>query len=201
MALSRSPPHPSTPGGFQKSKDYRPRERAPQNWKRSNLRQIPAARADHAARVLLSDMSIWEDLSSEDHNLLCDLVPPHGLLFAWLDHQHHEHGPQAWGALREGLRGQEFEDLALRVMASAFSPEVDENGHPSQDAPTLDALTREAQMELRGMLNRMLIESLKAQETQAIEAAKDDPSALTRYRGLQTRRRQLELVQLSQQEN
>ncbi len=193
---------PASRGGhFQKSKDYRPRERTPQSWKRSNLRQIPAARADHAARVLLSDMSIWETLSSEDHNLLCDLLPPHGPLFAWLDHQHHEHGPQAWGALREGLRGQEFEDLALRVMATAFAPELDDNGNPPPDTPTLEALSLEAQRELRGMLNRMLIENLKLQETQAIEAAKDDPSALARYRGLQIRRRELEMAQLSQQDS
>jgi DNA primase len=150
---------------------------------------------------MLSDMSIWESLSSEDHTLLCDLVAPHGSLFAWLDHQHHEHGPQAWGALREGLRGQEFEDLALRVMATAFVPELDDNGNRPPDTPTLEALNREAQRELRGMLNRMLIESLKLQETQAIEAAKDDPSALARYRALQTRRRELEMAQLSQQES
>ncbi len=187
-------------GHFQKSKDYRPRDRALQSWKRSNLRQIPAARADHAARVLLSDMAIWDSLSSEDHTLLCDLLPPHGPLFAWLDHQHHEHGAQAWGALREGLRGQEFEDLALRVMATAFIPEVNDQGNPPPDALTLEALNREAHKELRGMLNRMLIESLKLQETQAIEAAKDDPSALARYRGLQTRRRELEMAQLSEQE-
>jgi len=187
-------------GSYQKSKDYRPRERTPQSWRRSNTRQIPAGRADHAARVLLSDMSIWEDLSSEDHNLLCDLVAPHGPLFAWLDHQHHETGPQPWGALREGLRGQEFEDLALRVMATAFVPELDENSNPPQDAATLEDLTREARKELRGMLNRMLIENLKAQETQAIEAARDDPTALARYRGIQTRRRELEMAQLNQQE-
>ena len=187
-------------GSFQKSKDYRPRERAPQNWKRSNTRQIPAGRADHAARVLLSDMAIWEDLSSEDHNLLCDLAPPHGPLFAWLDHQHHEYGPQPWGALREGLRGHESEDLAVRVMATAFSPVLDENGNLPKDAPTPQALAHEAELELRGMLNRMLIESLKAQETEAIEAAKSDPSALQRYRSLQTRRRQLESAHLAAQE-
>lgn len=187
-------------GGFQKSKDYRPRERAPQKWRRSNLRQIPAGRADHAARVLLSDMSIWEDLSSEDHNLLCGLAPPHGPLFAWLDHQHHEHGSQPWGALREGLRGHESEDLAVRVMATAFTPVLDEDGNLPKDAPTPEALAHEAQIELRGMLNRMLIESLKAQETEAIEAAKHDPSALQRYRNLQMRRRQLESAHLSAQE-
>ena len=198
------PPQAASPatrsGSFQKSKDYRPRERAPQNWKRSNTRQIPAGRADHAARVLLSDMAIWEDLSSEDHNLLCDLAPPHGPLFAWLDHQHHEYGPQPWGALREGLRGHESEDLAVRVMATAFSPVLDENANLPKDAPTPQALAHEAELELRGMLNRMLIESLKAQETEAIEAAKSDPSALQRYRSLQTRRRQLESAHLAAQE-
>jgi len=198
------PPQAALPaarsGTFQKSKDYRPRERTPQNWKRSNTRQIPAGRADHAARVLLSDMAIWEDLSSEDHNLLCDLAPPHGPLFAWLDHQHHEHGSQPWGALREGLRGHESEDLAVRVMASAFSPVIGENGNLPKDAPTPQALAQEAQLELRGMLNRMLIESLKAQETEAIEAAKSDPLALQRYRSLQTRRRQLESAHLAAQE-
>jgi DNA primase len=150
--------------------------------------------------VLLSDMSIWEDLSSEDHNLLCDLAPPHGPLFAWLDHQHHEHGSQPWGALREGLRGHESEDLAVRVMATAFTPMLDEDGNLPKDAPTPEALAHEAQMELRGMLNRMLIESLKAQETEAIAAAKDDPTALQRYRSLQMRRRQLESAQLATQE-
>jgi DNA primase len=52
----------------------------------------------------------------------------------------------------------------------------------------------EARAELRGMLNRMLIESIKLQETEAIALAKEDPTALQRYRVLQTRRRQLELV-------
>jgi DNA primase len=38
------------------------------------------------------------------------------------------------------------------------------------------------------------VERLKAQETEAIEAARRDPSALVRYREIQARRRQLELA-------
>jgi DNA primase len=114
-------------------------------------------------------------------------------LFVWIDHQHHEHGNQSWGALREGLREQEFEDMALRVMATAFKPLLDDDGKPMPDAASPEEQAQEAALELRGMLNRMLIENLKAQETEAIEAAKDDPTALQRYRALQTRRRQLEL--------
>ena len=42
----------------------------------------------------------------------------------------------------------------------------------------------------------MLIERIKEQETQAIEDAKADPSALQRYRELQARRRELEKLQI-----
>ena len=50
----------------------------------------------------------------------------------------------------------------------------------------------ESASELRNLLNRMLIERLKQQETQAIQDARTDPSALQRYRELQTRRLQIE---------
>jgi DNA primase len=79
-------------------------------------------------------------------------------------------------------------------MATAFKPLLDEEGQPMPDATSPEEQAQEAALELRGMLNRMLIENLKAQETEAIEAAKDDPTALQRYRTLQTRRRQLELA-------
>jgi DNA primase len=53
----------------------------------------------------------------------------------------------------------------------------------------------ESAPELRDLLNRMLIDRLKAQETEAIEASKADPQALLRYRELQSRRLQLEKLQ------
>ena len=155
-------------------------------------RQPPSARADHAVRVLLSHMDLWTQLSHEDHNLLCGLPAPHGALLIWLDHQHHEHGTQPWGALREALRGLEFEALALRVMASAFTPLRDDNGQPVPDTLPAEAQIREALQELRGILTRLLIEQLKQQETEAIATAQHDPTALQRYRDLQARRRQLE---------
>jgi len=48
--------------------------------------------------------------------------------------------------------------------------------------------------ESRDLLNRMLIDKLKLQETDAISAAAKDPQALARYRELQLRRKQLELA-------
>ena len=148
---------------------------------RLGTRTLPASRADHATRLLLGNMATWDSLSGEDHAMLCGQPAPHGPLFVWLEGQVHEHGTLPWGALREGLRGHGSEDLAVRLMSG---PQLDESDEAGGSA--------ESDQELRSLLNRMLVERLKAQETEAIEAAKADPSALGRYRDLQARRRELE---------
>ncbi len=173
---------------FQARTSYAPKPRM------RGTRLIPTGRADHAARVLLSHMDIWDDLSTEDHNLLCELAPPHGSLFVWLDHQHHEHGNQAWGALREGLRGHEAEELALRVMTTAFTPLLDDEGQPKPETSSPEEQKREAGLELRGILNKILFESLDAQMKEAIAEAAADPTAMQRYKVLFERRRQLGLI-------
>jgi len=181
-------------GDYKKSSKFKPRDAyAPKTYKRGT-RLIPQGRADHAVRVLLTHMELWEDLSTEDHNLLCELAPPHGPLFVWLDQQQHEHGNQPWGALREGLHGHESEDMALRVMASSFKPLLDDEGHPMPDAQSPAALQREAGLELRGILNKILFESLDAQMKEAIAEAPADPTAMQRYKALFERRRLLGLI-------
>lgn len=139
-------------------------------------------------------MDIWEELSGEDHQLLCELAPPHGPLFVWLDHQHHEHGNQSWGALREGLRDHESEALAVRVMSSAFTPLLDDEGNPLPETSSPQAQKREAELELRGILNKILFENLDLQMKQAIAEAATDPTAMQRYKALFERRRQLGLL-------
>ena len=140
----------------------------------------PASRADHAVRILLGDMAGLEFLSAEDHAMLCELPAPHGPLFTWLEAQMLEHGAQPWVALREGLVGHEGEELALRVMADHENVTQEEAG--------------DAQQELRNLLNRILIEQLKDQETEAIQASKADPSALLLYRELRDRRLLLQAI-------
>ena len=49
-------------------------------------------------------------------------------------------------------------------------------------------------LELRDVLNRMLVDRIKEQETLAIAAASTDPEALLRYRELHARRLQLEIA-------
>ncbi len=182
---------PARTGEFKKSSKFKPREPyAPKTYTRGT-RLIPQGRADHAARILLSNMDLWGELSTEDHNLLCELAPPHGPLFVWLDQQHHEHGNQAWGVLREGLRGHESEDLAVRVMASAFTPLLDDEGKPMPESQTPEQQRKEAGLELRGILNKILFENLDAQMKEAVAQAASDPTAMQRYKALFERRKQL----------
>ncbi|PKO62040.1 MAG: DNA primase [Betaproteobacteria bacterium HGW-Betaproteobacteria-18] len=158
--------------------NYRAKTSKGKGSERLSGSRLPASRADHAARILLDNMAALESLSAEDHTLLCSLPAPHGPLFAWLESQLHEHGPIPWVALREGLQAHESEAFALKLMAGY------ELGADSDAAEELN--------ELRHLINRMLIEHLKTEETGAIEAAKVDPSALQRYRELQARRLLLE---------
>ena len=157
-------------------------QKSPSNFMpkpRLSGRVAPNSRADHAVRLLLGHSATWDSLSTEDHALLCALPAPHGPLLTWLESQLHEHGPQAWAALREGLQDHPSQALALQLMSG-----------PAMDG-TAD-LQRETLQELRNLVNRMLVEQLKMLETEAIEASKADPSALERYRELQARRRALE---------
>jgi DNA primase len=143
---------------------------------RPPLRGPLASRADHATRIMLGHAALWETLSNEDHTMLCELPAPHGPLFAWLEGQLHEHGPIAWESLREELRGHEAEDLVLRLMSEAATPT-----EPADESSS----------ELRDLLNRMLVDRIKVQQNEAIEASKADPTALSRYRELEVRRLQL----------
>ncbi|MCZ2497690.1 DNA primase [Xylophilus sp. Kf1] len=135
-------------------------------------------RADTAARLLLLHHDALDSLSHEDQELLSALPAPHGPLFTWLEGQLHEHGPQPWAALREGLAGHPSEETALRVMAG---PQADFEAEP-----------RDLLHELRDVLNRMLVEQLKAQENAALAAIGTDPAAGERWRALQARRKALE---------
>ncbi len=147
-------------------------------------RTMPTSRIDHAARLLLIGSHSWDRLSGEDHAMLCALPAPHGPLFVWLESQLHEHGPVTWSALAEMLKGHELESAATRLVnALPVNPNAAESPEES----------REQLRELRSVLDRMLIELLKQQETEAIREASEDPAALVRYRELQSRRRELEL--------
>ena len=144
----------------------------------------PANRSDHAVRLVLTNMALWDGLSAEDHALLCDLPEQHGELMRWIESQFHDHGPLAWGALQLEMSQLAFATLAEKLMAShkPNSPEVSTEGEPG-----------EARKELRLLLNLMLIDRLKSLETQALKEAESiqSPEAFQKWRDLHQRRRTL----------
>ena len=148
---------------------------------------MPASRADHAARLLLGNMALWETLAGEDHAMLCALPAPHGPLFAWLESQFHEQGALGWSALQTEMQGQAFAEDAVRWMAQDNLGVTPGN----EDATPPDP--QEARQELRRLLNMLLIDRLKQLETEALAQAAtgQDPEAQQRWRSLHERRKEL----------
>ena len=162
--------------------------RGPDRWKKDSPalytgpRTLPASRADHAARLLLANMALWEHLAGEDQAMLCDLPAPHGPLFVWMESQFHEHGPLVWSALQGEMQGQPFAQDAARWMQQQAL-------HAQAEAAAPDVL--ESRQELRHLLNLMLIDRLKQLETEALAQSSTEPDALQRYKSLHERRRDL----------
>jgi DNA primase len=160
-------------------------------------RSQPTSRVDHAARILISNTALWDAMSHDDHAMLCEQPAPAGALFVWLEAQLHDHGALPWGALREGLRGDPLEAFAMKLMEEAPKETLDESVKDASKPSANAALSpqeaiREAQHELRSLLNRMHIDRLKALETEVIEAAKADPTQLAKYKDIVERRKKLE---------
>ncbi|MGC4394218.1 DNA primase [Hydrogenophaga sp. T2] len=134
------------------------------------------SREDRALGLLLSNPAAWDALSADDHHLLAELPGAHGVLFAWLESQIHEHGPQPWAVLREILREQPHEALAHQAVEQvALTPGAE------QDAE-----------ELAHVMLRLRIDRLKVLENEAIARAGSDPAELRRYADIQAQRKALE---------
>jgi DNA primase len=149
-------PAPSAPGRF----PDRSASRAP---RRVAGRMLPASREDRVLRLLLTESGTWDQLSTEEHHLLVELPEPHGPLFVWLESQLHEHGPQPWAALREGLRGHAYERHATTQIAQI--PEGIESDWT----------------EVRSILDQLLRLHRQREMSELAARAATDPAARQRY--------------------
>jgi DNA primase len=140
-------------------------------------RKAGGSRADRAVGLLLTNAHAWQSLSADEHTMLAHLPGTPGAVFTWLEAQMHDHGPQPWVAMREALRGHELE-----AFACAQAEQLASTG--DSDEPDIE--------EIREVMTRLRIERLKAQESEAIARATQDPSQLQRYRELQAERKALE---------
>ena len=129
-------------------------------------RVLPASREDRVLRLLLTEAESWDRLSESEHTLLLALPAPHGPLFIWFEAQLHEHGPQPWAALREGLRGHAHERHAV-----------------AQISQMLDGVAPDWN-EVRGILDQLLARQLDAEKAELAARASTDPAAMQRLREL-----------------
>ena len=86
-------------------------------------RRSAMSREDRIFRTLMNEQEGWDSLIAEEQHLLIDLAAPLGPLFAWIERQLHEHGPQPWAALREALRGHAHESHAVSVVQEVLDIE------------------------------------------------------------------------------
>lgn len=173
-AATPSPTAPSTgPGNAPPRFEGATRRGASTPTPRSRrTRTLPPGRADRALQIVLSDPLAWTHLGGADHHLLCELAPPHGPLFAWLDSQVTEHGPQPWPALQETLSGHEHERYAREQLARV--PEAIEND--------LD--------ELQGILRMEHKRQRDEEKAELAARAASDPQAFARLREILDEERQ-----------
>ena len=54
--------------------------------------------------MLFGHPEYWDQLSTDEHELLHALPAPYGPLVAWLERDHSEHGPRPWAVLSHALR-------------------------------------------------------------------------------------------------
>jgi DNA primase len=135
-------------------------------------RILPASREDRVLRLLLTEPQSWDLLGSEEHHLLCALPAPHGPLFAWLESQLHDHGPQPWAALREGLRGHAHEAHATAQISQILAGiEGDWN-------------------EVRSIIDQLLRLNRQREMQELAGRAATEPAAMQRYKELASSLRQ-----------
>ena len=140
-----------------------PRRATGQTQVRVKGRLLPASREDRVLRLLLTEPQSWDRLSSEEHVLLNALPSPHGPLFAWLESQLHEHGPQPWAALRESLREHPFEKHAIAQLTQV--PEGIESDW----------------LEVRHILNQLTKLDRQREMSELAPRVTTDPAARQRY--------------------
>ncbi|WP_284334631.1 DNA primase [Comamonas sp. NoAH] len=143
-------------------------------------RVAPSTAPDQATRILLSQMKFMERLDNDDLDTLVHQPAPHGPLFAWIESQFQEHGPQAWAVLKDRIADTPHGALALQLMSGP-------HGH-------LEGEEEEQFQELRNILAPMLAERIGALATEALKAYMANPldsGAKVQYQALIKRRNRL----------
>ena len=140
---------------------------------RTSMRKAPTGPAEQAMRMLMLNSAWWDELTTEDHELLHALPSPLGDLCAWLERQLAEHGTTPWAALAEGLVGNPLEATVQALITDA-------------------ALGDEMSVgDLQRVVDQLWERKLEAERARLSEIAHTNPEARQRWRevDLEWRRR------------
>jgi DNA primase len=136
------------------------------------VRTVPTSPADTVLRLLLLHSDWWDQLGTDDHQLLHELPAPHGSLVTWLERHLLEHGATPWAVLEQALHDGEWADEGRRLVPPGV-------------------LQDEMQFaDLRRVIDGMWVELLSARLELLIRQAETDPAALVQWRELDAQKRQ-----------
>ncbi|HWJ96152.1 MAG TPA: DNA primase, partial [Telluria sp.] len=147
--------------------------------RRHTVKPKVIALAELVARAVLRNSQSWAVLSDADHHLLCELEPPLGDLFSWIDTRFHDHGGEPWAVLQLGLEGQPFADLAVRLIDL---DEMQPTGKP------LD-IEEIAEQDVRRAMCGIHLDAVADEIARVAQLPQSDPSRMERLYEL-TRRQQ-----------
>ena len=157
-------------GGFRSNRPMNPkwaaraREEAEVDAQRRQPRSAPKTPESRAVQMLFGHPEYWDQLSTDEHELLHALPAPYGPLVAWLERDHSEHGPRPWAILSHALRDD---------------PELGEEALSIADG---DADPGATFADFRRAVDIMLDRELGARKQALIAQMAHDPGAVARYR-------------------
>jgi DNA primase len=160
-----------------KSGDSPYKQRAYGTGPRHAIKPKTIAMAEHIALAALRNSEAWDLLTNDDHHVLCELQSPHGDLFSWIDTRFHEHGAEPWAVLQLGIEGQQFAELAGRLVAL-------DDMQPSGRAYEVEEVGESA---LRRAITEIQIDALEGQISQVLKLPASDPSRQERMYELSRR--------------
>lgn len=140
------------------------RARALRQPSRHAARNAPLTPAARALRMLLLNSVWWDQLTADDHDLLNHMPRPEGPVFAWLERQIAEHGPQSWAVLKQGLIADE-----MQTSEDQLVPESALDDDMSFD-------------DLQSTVNLIWLARLEEESRSLSAIVASDPSALVRFR-------------------
>jgi DNA primase len=179
--LARPEGKPARKGRDRSDSPYK--QRAYGAGRRQTIKPKTVAMAELIARAVLRNSQAWDLLTNDDHHLLCELQPPHGDLFSWIDTRFHEHGGEPWAVLQLGIEGQQFGELAGRLIA------LDEM-QPSGRAFDVEEI---GERELRRAMDGIQLDAIATQIAQVAQLPATDPTRVERLYELS--RRQMALLE------